>query len=167
VHRQSLLSGTHQIGLQSAREHSAKKSSRYGAGWRRRRLCRVSPMTLGKGVTFAECLPDSTRQRIRQRGPHVRYFAECFGWHSAKRASLPSVRATTLGKEPIPVPRSWFFAECYGPDTRQSASLTSVTLGKVTSIHLFYLFSLFHPNKQKIFHRYHIYTSQIITNIYS
>jgi hypothetical protein len=114
----------------------------------------------GKGVTFAECLPDSTRQRIRQRGPHVRYFAECRVWHSAKRASLPSARAITLGKEPILVPRSWFFAECYGSDTRQSTSLSSVTLGKVTSTHIFYLFSLFHPNKQKIFHRYHIYTSQ-------
>jgi hypothetical protein len=26
--------------------------------------------------------------------------------------SLSSARATTLGKEPIPVPRSWFCAEC-------------------------------------------------------
>jgi hypothetical protein len=161
------FSGTRQSGLPSAREHSAKKSSRYGARWRRRRLCRVSQVTLGKGVTFAKCLPDSTRQRIRQRGPHVRYFVECLVWHSTKRASLPSARAITLGKEPIPVPRSWFFAECYGPDTRQRASLSSVTLGKVTSTHLFYLFSLFHPNKQKIFHRYHIYTSQIIIDIYS
>jgi hypothetical protein len=118
VHRQSLLCRVLFIG------HSAKKSSRYGAGWQRRRLCRVFAVTLGKGVTFAECLPDSTRQRIRQRGPHVRYFAECFVWHSTKRASLPSVRATTLGKEPIPVSRSWFFAECYGPDTRQSDQYT-------------------------------------------
>jgi hypothetical protein len=124
-------------------------------------------VTLGKRVTFAECLPVSTRQRIRQRGPHVRFFAECFVWHSAKRATLSSARATTLGKEPIPVPRSWFFAECYAPDTWQSTSLPSVTLGKVTNTHLFYLFFLFHPNKQKIFHRYHIYTSQIITDIYS
>jgi hypothetical protein len=161
------LSGSRQRGLPSAREHSAKKSSRYGAGWRRRRLCRVSAVPLGKGVTFAECLTDSTRQRIHQRGPHVWYFAEYFVWHSAKHASLPSVRATTLGKEPIPVPRSWFFVECYGPDTRQSTSLSSVTLGKVTSTHLFNLFFLFYPYKQKIFHRYHIYTSQIITDIYS
>jgi hypothetical protein len=159
------FSGTRQSGLPSAREHSAKKSSHYDAGWRRLRLCRVSQVTLGKGVTFAECLPDSTRQRIRQRGPHVRYFAECLVWRSAKRASLPSARAITLGKEPIPVPRSWFFAECYGSDTRQRGALPSVTLGKVTSTHLFNLFSIFHPNKQKIFHRYHIYTSQIITDI--
>jgi hypothetical protein len=32
-------------------------------GWRRRRLCQVSRMTLGKGNSFAECLPSSTRQR--------------------------------------------------------------------------------------------------------
>jgi hypothetical protein len=81
----------------------------------------VSHATLGKGVTFTECLPDSTRQKIRQRGPHVRYFAECLVWNSAKPASLPSARAITLGKEPIPVPRSWFFAECY---TRQSDQYT-------------------------------------------
>jgi hypothetical protein len=138
-------------------------------------------VTLGKGVIFAECLPDSTRQRIHlcrvppgtlgkesaREGPQVRYFVECLVRHSAKHASLPSTRAITLDKKPIPVPRSWFFAEFYGPDTRQSTSLSSVTLGKVTNMHLFYLFSLFHPNKQKIFHRYHIYTSQIITDIYS
>jgi hypothetical protein len=104
------------------------------------RLCRVSPNTLGKGVTFAECLPASTRQRICQRVP--------------MSGSLPSARATTLGKEPISVPKSWFFAECYGPDTRQSDQYTP-----------FYLFFLFHPNKRKIFHRYHIYTSQIIIDI--
>jgi hypothetical protein len=103
-----------------------QKNSRYDDGWRRRSLCRVSRATLGKGVHFAECLPDSTRQRIRQRGPPVRYFVECLIWHSAKRGSLPSVRATILGKEPIPVPRSWFFAECYVPDTRQSTSLPSL-----------------------------------------
>jgi hypothetical protein len=103
-------------------------------------------VTLDKGVIFAECLQDSTRQRIRQRGPRVRYFAKCLLWHSAKRASLPSARAITLGKELIPVPRSWFFAECYGSDTRQSNPLPSVTLGKVTSTHLFYLF--FQTNKR-------------------
>jgi hypothetical protein len=129
-------------------------------------------VTLGKGVTFAECLLASTRQRIRQRGPHVRFFAECFVWHSAKRASLPSARATTLGKEPIPVPRSWFFAECYGPHTRQSTSLPSVTLDKVTSSHLFYLFFPI-PSKQtkdisQISHIYitdhhrHIYPTQTL-----
>jgi hypothetical protein len=132
-------------------------------------------MTLGKGVTFTECLPRSTRQRIHlcrvpsgtlgkepaREGPHVRLFAECSVRHSAKPASLPSASDITLGKVPKLVPRFWLFAECYDPDTRQSASLPSVTLDKVTSIYLFYLFFVFHPHKQKISHIYHIYTSQI------
>jgi hypothetical protein len=134
----------------------------------------------GDGV-FVECLPGkrstkvtslssatwNTRQRTHQGGSHVRFFIKCYVWHSAKRASLPSVmslpsvRDITLGKEPIPVSRSWFFAECYGLDTRQRTSLPSVALGKVTSMHIFYLFFVFHPHKQKISHIYHIYTSQI------
>jgi hypothetical protein len=48
--------------------------------------------------------------------------------------------------------------------TRQSTSLPSVTLGKVTSILLFYFVLLFHPNKQKISHNHHRYHI-IITNI--
>jgi hypothetical protein len=44
-------------------------------------------------------------------GPFVRFFVECSVWHSAKRASLPSARALTLGKEVIPMPRSCFFAD--------------------------------------------------------
>jgi hypothetical protein len=132
-------------------------------------------VTLGKGVIFVECCRSDTRQSIHlcrvppgtlgkesaREGPHVRFFAECLARHSAKRASLPSVKHIALGKEPIPVPRSWFFAESYGLDTRQSTSLPSVTLGKVTSRHLFYLFFIFHPNKQKISHINHIYTSPI------
>jgi hypothetical protein len=132
-------------------------------------------MTLGKGVTFAECLPRGTRQRIHlyrapsgtlgkehaREGPHVRLFVECSVRHSAKPTSLSSASDITLGKVPKHVPRFWLFAECYDPDTRQSASLPSVTLGKVTSIYLFYLFFVFHPHKQKISHIYHIYTSQI------
>jgi hypothetical protein len=131
----------------------------------------VSLVTLDKEVSFAECLPDSTRQRIllcrvsqetldkemAREGPHVRFFAECLKWHSAKTTSLPSASDITLGKEPKPVPRSVLFAECYDPETRQRASLSSVTLGKVTSIYLFYLFFVFHPHKQKISHIYHIY----------
>jgi hypothetical protein len=83
----------------SAGQHSANNPS---TGSPCQFLCRVLCMALGKAC----------------------FFAECFVWHSAKRASLPSARATTLGKEPIPVPRSWFFAECYGPDTRQSDQYT-------------------------------------------
>jgi hypothetical protein len=141
------LSGTRQNSLSSAREHSAKKSGRYGAEWRRRWLCRVSLVTLGKETA--------------REGPHVRFFSECLKWHSAKTTSLPSASDITLGKEPKPVSRSVLFAECYDPDTRQRASLPSVTLGKVTSIYLIYLFFVFHPHKQKISHIYHIYTSQV------
>jgi hypothetical protein len=125
----------------------------------RQRKAAVTATGDGDGV-FAECLPDSTRQRIRQRGPHVRYFTECLVWHSAKRASLTSARASTLGKEPIPVPMSWFFTECYGPDTRQSTSLPSVTLGKVTSIHLFICF-LYSIQTNKIYHIYITYITYI------
>jgi hypothetical protein len=140
-------------------------------------------VTLGKGVTFTECLLIHSTKKLPlcrvsaiqhsaknpSAGPHVRFFAECFIWHSAKRASLPSVRATTLGKEPIPVPRSWFFVECYGPDTRESPSLPSVTLGKVTSTHLFYFFSYsVQTNKRYItyihhrYHHTHKYPTQIL-----
>ena len=135
----------------------------------------MSTVTLGNEDIFAECPPGSTRQsrllcRVpvgilgkepAREGPHVRLFAECPNWHSAKTTSLPSASDITLGKEPKPVPRSVLFAECYDPDTRQRASLPSVTLGKVTSMYLFYLFFVFHPHKQKISHIYHIYTSQI------
>jgi hypothetical protein len=48
-------------------------------------------VTLGKGVTFAECLLIHSAKNP-SAGPHVRFFAECFIWHSAKRASLPSAR---------------------------------------------------------------------------
>jgi hypothetical protein len=152
-HRQSLLCRVPFLG------HSAKKNHRHGAGVTETASL---PSALGDTRQTSYLCRVSTGQHSAKNPlavPHVRFFAECFIWHSGKRASLPSARATTLGKEPIPVPGSWFFAECYGPDTRQITSLLSVTLGKVTSTHLFYLFFLFHPNKQKIFHRYHIYTS--------
>jgi hypothetical protein len=69
--------------LPSARKYLVKKNRRHSAevmemaslpsvlGDTRQRsyLYRVSPNTLGKEVTFAECLPASTRQRIRQRVP--------------------------------------------------------------------------------------------------
>jgi hypothetical protein len=127
-------------------------------------------VTLGKEVTFAECLLIHSAKKLPlcrvstdlhsakdpPMDPFVRFFVECSMRHSAKFASLPSARATTLGKEALPMPRYWSSAECYGPDTRQSTSLLSVTLGKVTSIHLFYLFFLFNPNKQKIPHIHHI-----------
>jgi hypothetical protein len=131
-------------------------------------LCRVSPNTLGIEVTPCRVSAGQHSAKNPSAGPHVRFFDECFIWHSTKRASLPSARATTLNKEPIPVPRSWFFAECYGPDTRQSPSLPSVTLGKVISTHLFYLFFLFiQTNKRYIIdityiHHRHKYPTQTL-----
>jgi hypothetical protein len=167
VHRQSLLCRVLFLG------HLAKMFAEcQGALGKEKRPLR-------RRVTETASLPsvtDDTRQRSYLcwvssqkhsakdppgEGPHVRLFAECYVRHSAKCTSLPSATDITLGKEPIPVPRSWFFAECYGLDTRQRTSLSSVTLGKVTSMHLFYLFFVFHPHKQKISHIYHIYTSQI------
>jgi hypothetical protein len=97
-------------------------------------------------------------------GPFVSSFVECIRRHSAKVAFLPSVKATTLSKEALPVHRCAFFVECYGLDTRQSTSLPSVALGKVTRIPLFYLFFLLHPNKQKISHIIITYTSHISHN---
>jgi hypothetical protein len=172
------FSGTRQRGLSIVREHSAKKSGRYGDEVtetaslpsvkddtrQRLHLCRVSSRKHSAKNTSLPSVLWDTRQRARQGGsstPHVRLFAECSVRHSANPASLPSARDITLGKVPKSVPRFWLFAECYDPDTRQSASLPSVTLGKVTSIYFFYLFFVFHPHKQKISHIYHIYTSQI------
>jgi hypothetical protein len=126
------------------RWHSAKKWS----------LCRVST--------------DLHSTKDPPAGPFVRFFAECSVWHSAKRASLPSARATALGREAIPMPRYCFSAECYDPDTRQCTSLSSVTLGKVTSIRLLFVFSI--PSKQTkdttyTSHISHIYITYIITDI--
>jgi hypothetical protein len=143
----------------------------------RQRKVAVTTTGDGDGV-FAECprrhsakelpLPSvgltALGKESARESPHVRYFAECLAWHSTKRASLLSAIDITIGKEPIPVPRSWFFAECYDPDTRQSTSLPSVTLGKVTSIHLFICF-LYSIQTNKRYHIYITYITDIITNI--
>jgi hypothetical protein len=123
---------------------------------------------LAKKVPLCRVSADQHLAKDPSADTFVSFFAECSLWHSTKRVSLPSVRANTLDKEAIPVPRYWYFAECYDPDTRQRPSLPSVTLGKVPSIHFFYLFFIFHPNKQKIsyiHHKYHIYITNIITDI--
>jgi hypothetical protein len=85
--------------------------------------------------------------------PFASSFVECIRTHSANVASLPYVSATSLGKKPLLVHRCAFFAECYVHDTRQSDHNTT-----------FYLFLLFHPNKQKIYHIIIIYTSHISHN---
>jgi hypothetical protein len=125
-------------------------------------------VTLGKEITSCRVSASLHSAKGPPTGPFVRFFAERARRHSAKLASLPSVRVTALGKEALPVPRCSFSAEFYDTDTRQRGSLSSVTLGKVPSIHLFYLFFLFHPNKQKIshiHHRYHIIITDIAYHI--
>jgi hypothetical protein len=129
-----------------------------------RSLCRELPEALGKGSFFAECLMDGLSAKEAPGGPFASPFTECIGRHSAKGASLPSAWTTALSKEALPVPRCSFFAECYGHSTRQRASLPSVTLGKVTRNPLFYLFWVFHPNKQNIYHIIITYTSQSSQN---
>jgi hypothetical protein len=59
-------------------------------------------------------------------GPFVSFFAECTRRHSAKLASLPSARVTTLDKEALSVPRCSFSVECYDIDTQQRTPLPSV-----------------------------------------
>jgi hypothetical protein len=103
-----------------------------------------------KPISLSSVRLTSTQQRDHLSSPFVSSFAECTKRHSAKLASLPSVKAITLGKEALPVSRCAFFAEC---NTRQSGQNTS-----------FYLFLLFHPNKQKIYHIIITYTSQISHN---
>jgi hypothetical protein len=90
----------------SVRRYSAKKADIMAPGWQRWRLCRV-PAYLHSAKDPAA-------------GPFVRFFVECSVRHSTKWTSLPSAKATALGKEAISVPRYWFFTECYGHDTRQS-----------------------------------------------
>jgi hypothetical protein len=117
----------------------------------RRLLCRVFPNILGKEFTSLPSVyylhsakepPDGSPCQVLCRVLSMAlgkacFFTECQSHYTRQR--------TYTGA------RSWFFVECYGPDTRQSTTLPSVTLGKVTSTYLFYLFSLFHPKKQKIF----------------
>ena len=85
---------------------------------------------------FAECLGNGTRQRHLCRFPG---FLLC------------RVPWSALGKDGFTGSQVSFFAKCHGHSTRQSDPLPSVTLGKVTRMSLFYLFLLFHPNKQKIY----------------
>jgi hypothetical protein len=117
-------------------------------------------MTLSKASFFADYLPFWHSAKGAPVDPFDGLFAKCVGRHSAKEAFLPGVRTTTLIKEALPVPSCALFVKCYGHCTRQRHSLSSVTLGKVTRNLLFYLFLLFHPNKQNIYHIIITYTSQ-------
>jgi hypothetical protein len=118
------------------------------AGTRQRELlCRVPDcLALDKGITSGPlCQPLC---QVRWEALDKREFF------------LSSARTATLGKEALPVSRCVFFAECYGHCTQPRLSLSSVILGKVTRNPSFYLFLLFHPNKQNIYHIIIIYTSQ-------
>jgi hypothetical protein len=100
------------------------------------------------------------------------FFAECHLEHSAKN---PPGRVPMSGSLPSAMYGTWQSVSiCRVSETLHSVknlyrcpglgSLPSVALGKVTSMHLFYLFFVFHPHKQKISH---IYITDIITNINS
>jgi hypothetical protein len=92
----------------------------------------------------------------RQRSPHgplYQCLCRAFRRHSVKLASLPSAKVLALGKEALPVP---------GVPSLPSAM--TLTLDKVTRLPLFYLFFVFHPNKQKIYHIIITYTSHISHN---
>jgi hypothetical protein len=145
VHRQRLLCRVLFLG------HSAST---------RQRKATVTAPVDGDG-DFAECQRRHSATKISLPSVLLAHSAKSPPGRVPMSGSLPSASDITLGKEPKPVPRSVLFAECYDPDTRQRGSLPSVTLGKVTSMYLFYLFFVFHPHKQKISHKYHIYTSQI------
>jgi hypothetical protein len=98
--------------------------------------------------------------------PFASSVAKCIRWRSTKASSLlsalggtwqSSAKATTLGKEALPVPRCAFFAESYDLNTRQSTSLSSVTLDKVTNIPLFIHFYYYIQKIKDISHIHHIY----------
>jgi hypothetical protein len=79
---------------------------------------------------------------------------------------LPSVSATALGKEDLPVSRCAFFAEYSCHDTRQSTSLPSVALDQQSDQNTPTLFVFAIPSKQTkdVSHNHHIY-HKIITYI--
>jgi hypothetical protein len=101
--------------------------------WRSAKTAPVGPTA----SPFAECLVDGLSSKSPPVGPFASPFVECHG-HSTRQRRLYRFPGA-------------FFAECHGHNTRQRYPLPSVTLGKVTRKSLFYLFLLFHPNKQKIY----------------
>jgi hypothetical protein len=100
-------------------------------------ICRVSSNTLGKEITSLSSVSQPTLGKGATSGAFCQFLCRCRvpgSQHSAKK-----------------------LYRCPGVPSRPSAM--TLTLGKVTSIHLFHLFFLFYPNKQKIshiHHRYHI-----------
>jgi hypothetical protein len=92
--------------------HSAKKARH--TVHRRSLLCRVLFLEHSE-KRFAERQRalGKEKQPLRRRGNGDGFFAECPGWHSAKKLTLPSVCPVALGKEPARKgPHDRFFAEC-------------------------------------------------------
>ena len=118
-------------------------------------------MALGKEEnSLPSVCPHNTRQRAHRWSLLSVSLPSALGGTRQSLLLLPSARATTLGREALPVPRCSFFVECYDINTQQSASLSSVTLDKVTSIPLFICFCYsIQTNK-----RYITYTSHISHN---
>jgi hypothetical protein len=152
VHRQSLLCRVLFLG------HSAKRFAecQTALGKEKQPLqhqvtetasLRVSRVALNKGVTFAECCRSDTRQRS--------HLCRVPLGHSVKN---PPERVPLSVSVPIvPGGTRQSVLLCRVSGTLHSAknlyrcpglgSLPSVTLGKVTSRVLFYLFFIFHPHK--------------------
>jgi hypothetical protein len=185
VHRQRLLCRVLFLGhsaqtLPSARQYSAKKSRRHGAGqysskkslrWHStKKLLFVECLLVhsAQKVFFVECLPASTRQKIRQRVPML--------------GSLPSAFEGTWQSVPLcwvpgPPHSAKNLYRCPGLGSLSSAMV--LTLGKAPLrrvshsakwlVHTFFIcFSYsIQTNKRYIIdityihHRYHIYTSHI------
>jgi hypothetical protein len=111
-------------------------SSVLGDTRQRSYLCRVPPNTLDKEVTS---LLSVYRRALGQ---------------GSTNGSLCQVLCRVSGPQQL----AKKLYRC--PGIGYLPSVMALTLGKVTSVHIFYLFFLFHPSKQKIPHIHHIYTSQ-------
>jgi hypothetical protein len=146
-------------------------------------------LTLGKGSLFAECLlyRHSTKKHLvgpfpvplprvlggtRQRLPLCRVPARlALGIGSTGGALCQFLLPSGLGGTQqmvllCRVPRPQHLAKklYWFPGVPCLSSAMALTLGKVTRIPLFYLFLLFHPNIQKIYHIIITYTSYISHN---
>jgi hypothetical protein len=107
-------------------------------------------------------------------GPFASSFVECIRWHSTSSA-LGGTQQRLLvcrGSQPHHLAKKLYRGS--GVPSLPSAvvmTLSKVTLcrvlhsiSKVTKIPIFYLFLLFHPNKQKMYHIIITYTSHISQN---
>jgi hypothetical protein len=145
--------------LLSVTRYSTKKNRRHGVRWRRRSLCRASTEWHSAKTHFLSSVRyTDSRQRDIERVPlsfpllsalegtrqSLLLCRVLCPWHSAQRLyqcpGVPSLSGVMT--------MTWHSAKCIFAEryTRQSDPNT----------HL-YLFLLFHPNKQMIYHIYHWY----------